>query len=296
MDTAHDYVALLAAVLLLASMAPVRRLVSGLPKGPTRRGWYLLATLLVVMIAVDVVYALGLLIEPSAGAGMLPSLLLLLGSGFIAIVSFLSVDTVRELRMLDVLSRQARTDALTGLFNRRYFDVELADAIARARRERTPLSVIMLDLDHFKAVNDRHGHAAGDAVLMRVADVARALCRAGTTVARLGGEEMAIIAPATTERQAQRLAERLRAGIADLEIPVPPQAHGERRLRVTASFGLAQLRAEDHSGAALLHRSDCALYAAKLAGRNRVRVAGGQTLPEIGDCLPGARSPAVHAA
>lgn len=168
-------------------------------------------------------------------------------------------------RQLQELARLARRDALTGLANRRAFDEELARATARAAREGTPLSALLLDVDRFKQVNDGHGHATGDAVLAGVAARTAAALRVGDLVARVGGEEFAILLPGADLARAAEAGERIRAGIA-----ASPIAAGALALAITASVGCATLREGDADGRALLARADACLYEAKRTGRNKV--------------------------
>lgn len=167
----------------------------------------------------------------------------------------------REAQIVEV----SLTDALTGIGNRRKLEQALAAEIARVRRTGGTLCALMADLDHFKRVNDRHGHGAGDRVLERFAALLRAQTRPTDIVARYGGEEFAVLLPHTVLEQAVALAERVRGSIAAEKIE--PLAEP-----ITASIGAAQLR-EGEEGDALLDRADAALYDAKRAGRNRV-VAG----------------------
>jgi diguanylate cyclase (GGDEF)-like protein len=157
----------------------------------------------------------------------------------------------------------AAFDSLTGLANRRTADAALSSAVARARRTGAPLTVMSIDLDHFKAVNDRHGHPAGDALLAATGATLRDKLRVGDIPARVGGEEFLVLMPDTDEASARIVAERIRAAVAGLEIP-------EVRDPVTASLGIAHLNPFDLNGGHLLLRADHALYAAKEAGRNRV--------------------------
>lgn len=168
-------------------------------------------------------------------------------------------------RHLEELARLARQDPLTKLPNRRALEEELSRAVARAARSGEPLSAVVLDVDHFKQVNDRHGHAAGDAVLAAVAARAGAALRAGDLLARIGGEEFAVLLPGADLERAAEAAERIRAGIA----AGPVGAMG-LSLPVTVSLGCASLLPEE-DGRALLARADAKLYEAKNAGRNRVR-------------------------
>lgn len=157
------------------------------------------------------------------------------------------------------------TDALTGVGNRRKLEQALSAEIARVRRTGSPLCALMVDLDHFKRVNDRHGHGVGDRVLERFSALLRAQTRPTDIVARYGGEEFAVLLPHAVLEQAVALAERVRASIA-AETIEPLAAP------ITASIGVARLL-DGEEGDALLDRADAALYEAKRTGRNRV-VAG----------------------
>jgi diguanylate cyclase (GGDEF)-like protein/hemerythrin-like metal-binding protein len=173
-----------------------------------------------------------------------------------------------EVRARD-LARQADTDALTGVLNRHGFNTMISRELARARRHAQPLAVALLDIDQFKQVNDRHGHAAGDQVLEGLARLLESHVRESDLVARWGGEEFVVIAPMTGIDGAANLAEKLRGLLESTDLgPEGP---------VTASFGVAELQPED-TVEALLHRADEALYRAKTGGRNRV---------ERGDMSPG---------
>jgi diguanylate cyclase (GGDEF)-like protein/hemerythrin-like metal-binding protein/PAS domain S-box-containing protein len=173
-------------------------------------------------------------------------------------------------RVREELERQARTDFLTGLLNRRRF-MELAEAEqARLLRYGEPFCLLMFDVDRFKAVNDRHGHKAGDRVLQEIAEVLRCNLREVDTAGRMGGEEFAVILPETTALDAQDAAERLRQAIAARPMPVES---GES-LNVTVSIGIAAAPAGVPADIeALLKQADQALYAAKNGGRNQVRLA-----------------------
>jgi diguanylate cyclase (GGDEF)-like protein len=169
-----------------------------------------------------------------------------------------------EGRQLADLALASRRDALTALPNRRAFEEDLAREAARAARTAAPLSLVALDVDRFKAVNDERGHAAGDAVLRAVAARAAAAIRAGDLLARVGGEEFAILLPGADLARAAEAAERIRAALAAL--PVEAAGHA---VAITASFGCAAL-APGEPPDALLARADARLYEAKRAGRNRV--------------------------
>jgi diguanylate cyclase (GGDEF)-like protein len=160
------------------------------------------------------------------------------------------------------------TDAGTGIANRRAFDQRLAVEVARANRYHTPLTLVMIDLDHFKALNDRAGHVAGDEVLRSVAAVLEREKRAGDMVARFGGEEFAAILPHTGARASLAWAERVRQLISGLRVAAA-QRRTPAALTVTASFGLAEASASEEPRR-LVEQADGALYRAKRLGRNRV--------------------------
>jgi diguanylate cyclase (GGDEF)-like protein len=163
-----------------------------------------------------------------------------------------------------LLETQSREDSLTGVANRRHFDERLAAEIARAVRYGHPLALLLVDLDHFKRINDSAGHAAGDAVLRLAARTMAANARANDFVARIGGEEFAVLLPEQDAAGAHAAAEHVRRSLSELDTAaIAPQ------LRVTASIGVAML-AEGEGRDALLRRADAALYAAKNAGRDRV--------------------------
>ncbi len=187
-----------------------------------------------------------------------------------------------ELRIADLLATQvavalqnaerharvsdaAVRDPLTGLLNRRYFDEAVESAFATARRAGTALSLIVLDLDRFSAVNNEHGHAAGDAVLRRVATAMASAVRVGDIVARYGGEEFVVIAPLAGTAEAVAVAERIRAAVAGAA-----GGDGSLDVPITVSAGVASLLGDELDGHALFRAADSALLTAKRAGRDRV--------------------------
>ncbi|MBI5891732.1 MAG: diguanylate cyclase [Nitrosomonadales bacterium] len=165
------------------------------------------------------------------------------------------------------LERRAQVDVLTGLNNRRHF-YELAELeIERTRRYGKPLAVLMLDADHFKHINDSHGHHVGDAVLQKLGAVCRHTMREIDIVGRLGGEEFAILLPEVTTAQAQEAAERLRKAVTAAAVPTQGES-----VFFTVSIGVTGLAETDRDIVTLLKRADAAMYDAKQAGRNRVCV------------------------
>ena len=166
-----------------------------------------------------------------------------------------------------VYRNAASTDPLTGLLNRRAFLESALSLCARQAKRGQPVTMLMLDLDHFKSINDRFGHAIGDEVLRVFADVARSSMRGSDIVGRLGGEEFAAIVAEPMEWP-RRIAERLRAGFEAAGIPI-----GEQAIGATVSIGAATSHEPVTDIDALIARADAALYRAKHDGRNRVHAA-----------------------
>jgi diguanylate cyclase (GGDEF)-like protein len=166
------------------------------------------------------------------------------------------------------LERLARVDPLTGLFNRRYFEERFYSEFARSQRYRVPLTCLMLDIDHFKKVNDTRGHQGGDHALKEVALTMRRTLRDVDLLARFGGEEFVAVLPETAQREGERAAERLRAAVERNKME-----HDGKPLRVTVSIGVASYPVPGiNDPEALLRVADDALYRAKQRGRNRVEI------------------------
>jgi diguanylate cyclase (GGDEF)-like protein len=187
-----------------------------------------------------------------------------------------AVVSIENASLHATVERQAVTDELTGLANTRAFWSILAREAERSNRFGSPLGLVMLDIDDFKQVNDRHGHQQGDEVLAHVASVLRELSRDIDTPARYGGEEMAVILPETDLQGTARLAARIRAAVAGMQVP---GARGARSLRVTASFGVAAAPDSAVEPERLVAAADAALYRAKRAGKNRVEQAASAEEP-----------------
>ena len=181
----------------------------------------------------------------------------------------------REDRLLAInrtLDDLAVTDSLTGLRNARYFHTRFEEEKAESVRSGEPLAFVIIDLDHFKQVNDRYGHAVGDEVLANAARAISSITRHGETVARIGGEEFGLLLPGSTTDAALEVAERVRRAIIETETPLPGPADG--KVRMTASAGVVSTAESPGAGTRELYQAaDQALYRAKAEGRNRIVVA-----------------------
>ena len=173
---------------------------------------------------------------------------------------------LRTSHLIRLLEERALIDALTGLGNRAMFDERFAAEVALRIRSSSPLSCIVLDVDQFKEINDRHGHPFGDHVLSKIGEILLDICRVEDVACRHGGEEFAILAPHTSADQAALLAERMRVAIANI-----PFARESEPINVTCSFGIAE--AGGSYDRSMLERADEALYQSMKHGRNRVSIA-----------------------
>jgi diguanylate cyclase len=206
--------------------------------------------------------ATGFAADPHTGfAEMLGALPLLVA--YPMTVGFITYRLARRVRDQNrLLSEISRTDGLTRLLNRRYWEEAVADEFERCRHERRRASLLMLDIDHFKAINDRHGHLAGDEVIRSLGDVLRDTLRQQDVPGRYGGEEFGIVLPETRAAGAEAIAERVRKRIEGIAL----SASG---IRATVSIGIAELHPDDRDYSVWIAHADRALYSAKERGRNR---------------------------
>lgn len=185
------------------------------------------------------------------------------------------IDTTERRAMEQELERQAHTDSLTGATGRSHFLALAEQELVRTRRYGHPLALLMLDIDHFKEVNDTHGHPAGDLALQMLVQICRQKLRDVDILGRLGGEEFCILMPETGSEQAFQAAERLRQAISEVEVPLEQKLP----LHLTVSIGVAILGDTDTGVSMLLRHVDQALYEAKQAGRNKVCMAEKHNAP-----------------
>lgn len=260
---------LLGAGALVASLGPASGVIRLLPAGRIRQFWYLLFTLILLCIGGYLGYAVTHWIRSERE--LLVSAIFFMGGCSVLIVNVLSLHTALDVRRVAVLEHETITDHLMGIYNRRYLDRRLDEEVARVRRYGPPLSVLMIDLDHFKRINDTYGHQVGDIVLVNLGKHIEQAIRKSDLVARYGGEEIVVLAPNTTGPTAATLAEKLRQKVESSVLVPPEKCHGET-IHVTVSIGVAEFGQSNGDGRALLERADQAMYRAKSEGRNRIAI------------------------
>ncbi len=257
------------AMILIFSMVFASRIIAELPFGAVRRWWNVLRALIVLFI---LGYGASVLLLPhDAGlVHLVAGIVFLSGAAFVLLVCRLMLSTVSDVRRIAALEVENVTDPLLGVYNRRYMDQRLKEEVLRANRYDMPLSVCIMDIDHFKRVNDSYGHPIGDEVLKQLCELLRNKVREVDLFARYGGEEFVMILPNTGPREALILAERLRKAVEDS--PVVIESGGRLEFNVTVSLGLTTAASGARESQRLLREADQALYRAKASGRNRVEV------------------------
>ncbi len=261
------------ALILVWGLMNVRQLMTRLPHGPLRRRWYAMTGLIVLFIAGYLGYVGAFWNAALKPLDLIVPVMFFFGACFVGLTAVLALQTAKDLRRVSLLERETFTDPLTGLFNRRYLDRRLKEEVAAAQRYGMLLSLLMLDIDHFKKVNDTHGHLIGDQVLVFLGATIAGELRETDILARYGGEEFVVMALHTSPAGAVDLAERLRLRIESREFRGRDDRGGEISIRLTVSVGVAFCGADMDSMEKLIHAADENLYRAKQQGRNRV-VAG----------------------
>ncbi|MDH2917045.1 MAG: diguanylate cyclase [Gallionella sp.] len=258
----------------IATLAPLCRLVLMLPAGSLRNKWLFMGCLIATFIAGYLGYIVIIWGRQSEWVELLFPGILLFGAVFVWQTISLSLQTAADLQRISLLESENITDSLTKVYNRRYLDRRLEEEVARAKRYALDLSITMIDIDHFKLVNDTYGHQAGDVVLSEMCSLIKADVRDLDMVARYGGEEFLVICTNTPIAGAALVAERLRQLVESSQIEVTDGAGVKQILRISISLGVAGFSAQLDSQEKLIQAADHALYRAKSEGRNRVAVAG----------------------
>jgi diguanylate cyclase (GGDEF)-like protein len=258
------------ACLLCISFLPIGRLIAQLPKGRLRKKWNDVRSLSLFFIAGYAIFVYLYWMKLDHGLDLIVPAVFFLGAVLVLFIGMLALETANEVKRIFTLQHENITDHLIGINNRRYLDKKIAEEISRAHRYGMTLSMLLLDIDHFKAVNDTYGHQIGDHVLKSLGQLLIKEVRDTDFVARYGGEEIAILCPQTPVSTAFDLAERLRRAI-ETSIMVPADTYENRQeIIITVSMGVAGFDQQVSDSHVLIQRVDEALYKAKNNGRNRV--------------------------
>lgn len=266
-----QFVLIFAGILFLfLSLVPIRKLILELQDDELKQRWKILSTLILFFIVCYMLFAYNLwMIKDIAHAlSIVVSLMLLCGGIFCYLVGKLALRTMHDIQRLSMFQEESITDALMGIKNRRYFDQKIVEEVALSLRYKLPLSLILLDIDHFKKINDTYGHMVGDEVLRNIASLIGEAVRDTDIVARYGGEEIAIITPSCGKQEAELLAQRLRAIIEKTTMALVGAT--QEVIQVTVSMGVSAMNHIITDKDALIEETDDALYLAKKLGRNRV--------------------------
>ena len=258
------------AFLLTVSLFFVRKLARELPRGIIRTSWRMLGVFILLFIIGYISFYLMKQGNHYDRHEMVVPVVFFFGAIFVLLVCCLAYRTTKELKRVVELEQETITDPLTGIFNRRFLDRRLQEELLRAKRHDLELSLMLLDIDHFKKVNDTWGHQNGDIVLKHLAQLLTDTLRQIDLVARYGGEEFVILVPHTAKKEASALAERLRRTVEQRPALITTSEGIYHELRITVSIGISCLFSEEDAPCDILERADKALYQAKETGRNRV--------------------------
>lgn len=257
-------------LVLLVALHELQNLLGILPGGQIVQRWHTMRALIIFFVMGYIGYGLAFSNTQTTVLHLIVPTVFLFGACFVWLTMKLSLQTAKDLRHIATLERESITDALTGVPNRRYFDRQLEDEFEIAKRYGTPLSLLVIDIDHFKRFNDQHGHAAGDEVLIEVARFLMHEKRSSDLLARYGGEEFVVIGRNAELAHAERVAERFVERLRGADIKLGRSSEGmQTPVNVTISVGVASLTDAIESGEKLFSAADTALYEAKNAGRDR---------------------------
>ena len=258
------------ALILVGSLFTIRRLMARLPRGRVRKQWYAMLALIIIFLAGYLSFALAAPDGQTRLFDLIVPGIFFLGACFVWLTANFSLQTAVDIMRISLLEHENISDSLTGIFNRRFLERRLSEEITRALRHDLPLSILLIDIDHFKLVNDRYGHRAGDLVLTSFAKLLENQLREPDILARYGGEEFMVIAPHTPHQHAVELAERLRMHVESNNFGLNISQHQTLEIRLTCCIGVGSLSKELDSVEKLYQSVDENLYRAKYAGRNRV--------------------------
>ncbi len=263
------------ACLLCVSFIPIQNLVVQMPRGTLRKRWNDIRALILFFIAGYAIFTYLYWRKNEENFDLIVPAEFFLGAVLILFIGTLALESAAEIKRVAALQQETITDHLIGIYNRRYLDRKIAEELPRVSRYGLPLSMLLLDIDHFKAVNDTYGHQVGDQTLKGLGNLLFKKVRDTDIIARYGGEEIAILAPQTPVSEAGALAERLRQAV-EKSVMVPVDEEEKRPpVSITVSIGVTGFDRQVTDHRILVERADKALYKAKREGRNRVIVHDG---------------------
>lgn len=264
-------------IILFVSLLPIRKLISELPPGSLKKWWKILVGMVVFFIGSYLYITIQFRFESTLYGQEVMCMLLFFGSLFVYLVSTLALKTTLDIKRIYTLEIENITDPLMDISNRRHLEQKLHQEFSKSVRYNLPFSILMLDIDHFKNVNDTYGHDVGDIVLRNLGALIKNFIRESDSVARYGGEEIVIILPLTDGQHAASMAERLRYEIEQYVMVPSDSEKGITEIRITASIGVAEYASGLLNVDELVKRADKAMYRAKREGRNRIFLSDGTT-------------------
>ena len=257
-------------LVLINALFLIRKLIKQLGRSPIRQKWAFQCFLIFLFIFGYLGYAIAFRGTYTEWIQFIVPGVFFFGALFVWITITLSLQTVIDIKRVALLEHENIIDPLIGIYNRRYMDRRLKEEFDRAKRYQHDLALLMIDIDHFKRVNDKYGYIVGDMVLRYCGSLILENVRAADIVARYGGEEILVIAPMTSSVGAVSLAERVRSSIHIHEFVLASENNQQIEIKITVSIGVSCLNAHVENVESLIKEADKAMYQAKSGGRNRV--------------------------
>jgi len=258
--------------LLIAALFPIKEIIRRLPNSKLRRRWFLLLGLTVLFLLSYIAFLWAFWNQFTGWVNLIVPGVFFFGACFVWLISSLSLQTAIDIRRIYRLEEESITDSLTGVYNRRYLERRLGEEFSHARQFDSPLSILMIDVDHFKEINDTAGHYAGDQVIAQLAKLMQTTIRGSDVLVRYGGDEFIIVALNTSGEAAGAFAKKIVKHLHSHPLMVNNETNSTIEIKVTISIGVASLTEEITETNQIIRNADKALYCAKKEGRNRTIV------------------------
>jgi diguanylate cyclase (GGDEF)-like protein len=254
---------------LITALVPIRNLIRTFPNGKVRLSWILLIVLTLFFVAGYAVYGIVFLANPQGNVDLIVPVIFLSVSIFVLLSSILSLSTARDIRRVTMLEQENVTDPLTGIFNRRYLDRLVQEEFVRAQRYQQPLSIILITLDNFTAVNQEYGHVAADCALVSFTRMLESVIRPGDVIARYAGVEFMVVATNTTGSEAYALAEKIRETADTHALEMVDEFKKQLSIRMTNSIGVVSYDKKFENAQAFVDCAGQMMDQARREGHNR---------------------------